>query len=321
MKEKIAVIIVLITVAAVPLLIFGYRFLDRTVKYPPDTRVFQLTAVAGNGAYTLEEVNGLSYWWKRYAPMTLMLEVGDHVVFEIKSADVTHQFYVPGLEIEPVEIRPEKNVVVEFTAREPGIFQYFCMTMCGQCHVYMTGWIVISPVGEKLESPTPIVCPLCFVDFGRPPEGKTTELGEYLYLYWTCNACHGWDGQGGVKNPNYAKKTIPAHENTAEKLFLKTAEDSRAFMELLAKHPDLKDLEDDPDIPLFNVISARYRALKNIIRNGSSPQRLNPDGPEPPLWMPAWQFKLTDHEIDSLIHYFIDLYPWDEEEDDEEDEA
>jgi hypothetical protein len=59
---------------------------------------------------------------------------------------------------------------------------------------------------------------------------------------------------------------------------------------------------------------ARYKALKDIIRNGSVPEKRDPTGPDPPLWMPAWQYKLTNHEIDSLIVYFVDLYQWEDDE-------
>lgn len=320
MKEKIACIIVILTVLSVPLLIFGYRALENTRKYPSNARIFHITAVAGTGAYTLEEVSGINYWWKRFQPMTMKLRIGDHVVLNILSADVCHQFYVPGLNLGPVEVRPEKPVTIEFVARETGIFQYFCMTMCGQCHVYMTGWIVISSEKEQIEAPDPIVCPLCFVDFDRPPVGKMIELGSYLHLYWTCNACHGWEGRGGIKNPNYAKETIPAHYNIAEKVLLKTEEDAKAFSDLLLKHGSLQGLEEEPDIPMYKVVRARYAALKNIIRNGSMPQKLDKQGPEPPLWMPAWKYKLSEHEIDSLILYFLDLYPWEDEDDEDKDE-
>jgi hypothetical protein len=313
-KEKLALIAVLLAIAAAPLLVFWYRGQLAAERYPADARVFQITAVAGIGAYTVEEVNGANFWWKRYAPMTLALNLGDHVVLDIRSADVCHQFYVPGLGLGPVEVRPEKGAVIEFTATQTGIFQYFCTTMCGQCHVYMTGWIVISSDAAEIESPDPIVCPLCFVDFGKPPEGNMVELGDWQYQANTCNACHGWDGIGGVRNFNYAKDTIPAHERTAEKLFIRSEEDADSFIQAMIEHGSLEDLEDEVDIPMFNVVKARFEAIRNIIRNGSDPEKKDPNGPTPPLWMPAWQHKLTEHEINAIILYFIDLFPWEEEE-------
>jgi hypothetical protein len=321
MKEKLAALLVMVVVVAVPCSILWYQYIYLPSQFPPDVKVFNITAVGeGSGAYTLEEVNGLNYWWKRFAPMTLLLHVGDRVALILRSADVSHSFYIPDLNVGPIDIVPGHVAHVEFIAYKVGAFQYFCTTLCGECHCYMTGWIVITSEGEAQKAPSHIACPACFVDYGRPPEGDMIDLGDYLYLSMTCNACHGWEGRGGVKNPNYAKKTIPAHNSTAEKLFLRDKEDADTFTALLVKHADLDQLEEPPDIAMFNVVSARYKALKDIVKKGSRPEKLDPVGPEPPLWMPAWKYKLTEREIDALVIYFIDLYPWEEEEEEEDDD-
>jgi hypothetical protein len=314
-KERLATIAVLLVLTIVPCSVFCYQYIYLPARRPPDARVFDITAVgAGSGAFTLEDVNGLNYWWKRFSPMTILLEVGDPVILRLRSADVTHQFYIPRLNVGPVDIKPGHVKEVRFTAEKAGIYQYFCTTMCGNCHCYMTGWIVVNPEGRSHNTPDPIVCPVCFVDYDKPADGDMIRLGDYLYLKNSCNPCHGWEGVGGVRNPNYAKESVPAHNTTAQKIFLKAKEDADAFSELLRSQEDLDDLEEDPDIPMFKVVLARYRALKELIRNGSPPQKLDPSGPEPPLWMPAWQYKLSDREIDALILYFIDLYPWEEDE-------
>lgn len=308
-------------IIAVPCSILGYQYVYLPAQYAPKVKVFNITAVADpSGAYTLETVNGLNYWWKRFTPMAIILETGDQVVLNLRSADVSHRFYVPGLNIGPVDIRPDKMARVKFTAKKAGVFQYFCMTLCGNCHCFMTGWIVISRKGETLDIPNPIVCPLCFVEFDWPFDGDLIDLGDHIYFNMSCYTCHGMEGRGNVKNLNYAKKTIPAHNTTVAKLFLRTEEDAATFNDLLCKHDDLEDLEDEPDIPLFKLVLARYNALKEIIKNGSDPEKLDPAGPEPPLWMPAWKYKLKEREIDALIAYFIDLYWWDEDEEEDEDE-
>ncbi|MFZ5563020.1 MAG: hypothetical protein ACOZBW_03145, partial [Thermodesulfobacteriota bacterium] len=260
---------------------------------------------------------GLNYWWKRFPPMTILLETGDRVVLKLKTADVSHQFYIPGLGLAPVPIVPGHPAELRFTADREGIFQYFCTTMCGDCHTYMTGWIVVSPKGRPIKPPEPVVCPLCYMDFGPPPHEKMVDLGEHFYQTMGCISCHGVWGRGGVKNFNYAKETIPAHNTTAAKLFLRTPEDARTFFDLLEKTGDLEELDEDPDIPLFNVVRDRYEALRQIIRNGSTPEKLDPAGPEPPLWMPAWKYRLTDRDIDALILYFIDIYLFDAEPEEE----
>lgn len=314
-KETIAVLSVIILLISIPLCILLYQYVFVPSTYLQEERVFNITAVGEpSGAYTLEEINGLNYWWKRFAPMTLLLEVGDQVILNLKSADSTHQFYVPELGLDPVTVTPGKVETLSFTAEKKGIYQYFCTTMCGDCHTFMTGWIVISEKDDPVKAPHPIVCPLCAPDFGIPPQTEMLDLGEYLYQKLGCVGCHGWFGKGGIRNPNYAKQYVPAHNTTTDKLFLKTPEDAAKFCKWLITHESIPQSEDSPDIPMFNFVSARYQALKDIAKNGSTPEKLDKTGPEPPLWMPAWKFRLADREFDAIILYFITLKKWEEDE-------
>jgi mono/diheme cytochrome c family protein len=36
--------------------------------------------------------------------------------------------------------------------------------------------------------------------------------------------------------------------------------------------------------------------------------------PVPPLYMPAWEEHLSDHEIDAIISYLLNEFPWEEQE-------
>jgi plastocyanin len=315
MKEKVASIIVIATLILVPSFIIWYQFFHIPARDYQDAKVVSLTAVGeGSGAYTTEQVYGLNYWWKRFDPATIFLEVGDRVLLRLQSADVTHRFYIPALNIGPVDVKPGHTEKVNFIATNSGSFQYFCTSICGPCHFYMTGWVVVSTPGKPVPAPEPVNCPMCLSDTGTPLPGNLSEPGEILFFTLGCITCHGVEGKGGVKNYNYATKTIPAHNLTAEKLFLRTQEAAENFAEALSTHNDLTDPDDFPGIPMIRVVVDRCQALKNIIRKGSIPQKLDPSGPEPPHRMPAWKYQLTDRDIDELIIYFINLYPWEETE-------
>ena len=77
---------------------------------------------------------------------------------------------------------------------------------------------------------------LCLPTFERPEAAKPVALGEYLYQTMGCMTCHGVAGRGGVVNYNYIKKTVPAHDRTAAKIFLSEAEDREAFLLLIQEH-------------------------------------------------------------------------------------
>ena len=261
MKETVARISVITTLILVPAFIIWYQFFHIPARDYRNVKVISLTAVGeGSGAYTKEQVHGLNYWWKRFDPATIFLEIGDRVLLRLQSADVTHRFYIPALNIGPVDVKPGHTRKVSFTATKSGFFQYFCTTICGPCHFYMTGWIVVSIPGQTLPAPEPVNCPMCLGDLDGPLPDDLEILGEILFLKMGCITCHGVEGKGGVKNYNYAKENIPAHNLTVEKLFLRAQEDAEVFVETLRTQNDLKDLEELPDIPMIRVVADRCQA-------------------------------------------------------------
>jgi mono/diheme cytochrome c family protein len=316
MKEKFAVICVLIALAAVPGLVLVYQNIYRPARYAE--RVINITGVGARGAWTLETVNGLNYWWKSFKPATIHLQLNEKVVLRLLSADVFHQFYVPALDIGPVDVEPGYVKEIRFKAQKAGAFQYYCTSMCGGCHFYMQGWIIVTPAGEKPASPRPITCSLCLPTFERPGQVKAVALGEYLYQTMGCMTCHGIAGRGGVANYNYIKKTVPSHNRTAAKIFLTDAQDRQAFLDLIQQGADLNNPDEPPDITRYRLVMTRFKAAVALINKGKQAARLDLAGPEPPLQMPAWQDKLSRRQIQAIMGYFISLAT-DPEEDTDED--
>jgi hypothetical protein len=115
-----------------------------------------------------------------------------------------------------------------------------------------------------------------------------------------------------VPNPNSTIESPPPHDTTAQKLFLASEEDARAFIDLVCREPDLEDLPEEPEIARFPIVRTRYANAEQIVRTGRYTAKLDPAGPEPPLQMPAWQYLLEEREIDALLAYFVSLYDWEE---------
>ncbi len=315
-REHLAVILTLLAVAAVPLATWWYQSACLPSLYPPGARVFHLTGFAPSGVWTAEPVRGVDYWWKRYQPATIFVNKGDFVIIELTSADMSHYFYVPGLGVGPVTVKVGESATVRFTADRPGTFEYFCMTLCGECHFYMRGWIVVTPAGEAPVVPPPITCPLD----GRagreepPAGGGLAVLGEYLYRHRSCVSCHGPEGKGGVANVNYIQGKVPNHDTTAEKFFLQSREDTEAFTAMLERDEDLEARLSSPPFPNYALVLTRYRMAYDLIRLGKPSAKLDPAGPEPPLVMPSWGNILSHRDINSLLAYFISLQAWEDEE-------
>jgi len=312
-RERIAAVLVLLPMAVIVAAIGWFGWASDHLFGGRDTVVFDLTGVASAGVWTVRPVNGLNYWWRSFEPATLYVTEGDEVVINLRSADVFHRFYLPSFSVGPVAVEPGHTVTVRFKAERHGVFQYYCTSMCGGCHFYMRGWIVVSKKGEIPVQPPPIMCTLCRPeDLPRPETASLVDQGAYLYLEKGCITCHGPEGQGGIANDNSANSPVPAHYTTAEKLFIDSTEDAEEFIRLLDENADLGALEEPPEIARFPVVRTRYENAKEIVRKGRYSSKVDPAGPEPPLQMPAWQHIVREREIDALLVYFVSLYPWEE---------
>lgn len=310
-KLAAAILIVPMLLGAVAIAWYGRVAVPGAVE--DDVVVINLTGVAGSGVWTLEDVNGLNYWWKRFEPATLSVQEGDRVVINLRSADLFHRFYIPAFQVGPVDVEPGHMATIRFVADRPGVFQYYCTSMCGTCHFFMRGWLVVTAEGETVVEPPAIACTLCLPDAGPPPHrDDLVSFGEYLYRSKGCFTCHGPEGRGGVVNVNSASGTVPAHDTTALKLFLREPEDAHAFIEVVDRVDDLDALEEEPEVAMFPVVRARFDNARQIVREGRFTARLDPSGPDPPLQMPAWELLIEDRDIDALLAYFVSLYPWEE---------
>lgn len=315
MIEKLAALVVLGSVAAVPVLLGWYGSRHRPTAAPADACVVDLTGIARRGVWTLERVHNLDYWWKSFEPATIHLPLEANVVLRLHSADVLHQFYVPALRLGPIDVEPGHVAEVAFVADHEGVFQYHCTSLCGECHFYMTGWIVVTARGKVPASPKPIVCTLCGPDPPPPSEEGLVAYGEYLYRRRACGACHGPEGRGGVANYNYVNRTIIGHVHLAARLLLPDRESAARLVDWMASRQPSPPGSDPPDIRGFPVIQARLEAARALIREGKSAAKADRNGPDPPLHMPAWKHRLTEAEIDSLLAYLVSLDPWEEDED------
>jgi mono/diheme cytochrome c family protein len=106
-----------------------------------------------------------------------------------------------------------------------------------------------------------------------PPLSPALQSGLQVYQEFSCAACHGPAGKGGVHNFNaQTGQEVPSLIHVA---------DSYTKPELIAK-----------------------------IQNGVPVEpKLNPNGPAPPLHMPAFKDMFTDAQLNDLVAYLISLKP------------
>lgn len=313
-QEYLAVGGTLIALAILPMTIFSKAPWSEN----EEERVIHLTAIMEKGVWTAENVNGLNFWWKDFKPATLVLEKGKKVLLRLSSADVNHTFYVPELFHKPVKVKAGYTVEIEITPEKSGEFTYYCTTVCGVCHYSMQGKIIVYSAGES----TPNLMENGELSFSCSDEHEEVtkytsfvEFGEHLYTSTGCATCHGDDGQGGIYNPNYINEYVPELNTLAERMKIYWEEDADIMVDIMGKGVSLETLESNPPIENFSRFLAQYNSVRSKIRDGSPQvQKLDREGPEPPLTMPSWKHQLSDKEVDAVIAYLISRFPWEEYE-------
>lgn len=165
--EVIATMLVLATLVGIPL--WALREEARVNEIPDEEnlRVITLTAVADGGIFTFEDVVGHNYWRRQPEVARPEVRVGEKVLFRLKSADVTHGFSIPELEVGPIYIEPGTITEVRFEPEESGQYLIQCTARCGCCHEEMFAILtVLGPNGEpppedmRMKLPPRQKCPL-----------------------------------------------------------------------------------------------------------------------------------------------------------------
>jgi plastocyanin/mono/diheme cytochrome c family protein len=272
-------------------------------------RTIVLTGVAPQGIWTQDEVTGANYSKGGFKPAQIRLEAGEQVHLVLRSADVVHSFYMPQLGIGPIQLIPGHTEVVNFKADKEGIYPFYCTSVCGNCHFHMLNMRGLVAIGKELpggDAPS-LDEPLCHVNISSdmPTFSDVTQKGHYLFQTRGCVTCHGADGVGGVPNFNYARGTVPALNSLATKISLGSKDEVEAFTKALGQNEELSKDKPVPGISNWLLTFAQYQSVVKTIEGGSPPLKADPNGPEPPLFMPSWKEILSGDQINSIIAFLV----------------
>ncbi|MBV8343547.1 MAG: cytochrome c oxidase subunit II [Candidatus Eremiobacteraeota bacterium] len=129
---------------ALVLALFGVTFaiempIDR-VADPPN----RVAVTAFRWSWRFEYPGGLTTLGTPMAPPTLYLPAGQPTEIDLRSADVTHSFWVPAFLFKRDAI-PGMNNVFEVTPNRTGRFLSRCAQFCGLDHALMTFVVRVVP--------------------------------------------------------------------------------------------------------------------------------------------------------------------------------
>lgn len=307
-QEFLALVVTLIVLAGVPITVYSYAPWAEEGIGP---RVIHLTGVQKSGVWTGERVNAFNLWWKNFQPATITIAEGEEVVIRLTSADVTHSFYVPELYPEPILVEPGHTEELKLIGSAPGVYTYYCITVCGDCHYSMRGSIVVGDVGSEILTEKSKSAEVCKHYQQASAELPFIDRGEYLFASSGCISCHGEGGQGGVRNPNYVKGTVPELAGLADRMWIYWEEDADSIIAMLEEGVNISTHEGPPPIENFGRFLAQYASVRvKLVDGAPHVQRLDAAGPEPPLAMPAWEAKLSSRDMDAIMAYLISIFDW-----------
>jgi heme/copper-type cytochrome/quinol oxidase subunit 2 len=151
-KEALGIFAVVAMLVALPLGLRYWRTSMVPHRYPPGTKIINLTAIADGGIWTQEEIVGYNYWWRKpVRTEKILLNQGDHVVVLLHSVDVLHSFAIPLLHVGPVEVAAGHTVEVAFDANRAGELTFLCLQVCSPDHSKLQGDFLVKG-NEKEES-------------------------------------------------------------------------------------------------------------------------------------------------------------------------
>ncbi len=152
-SETIALVVTLAIMVSVPAALFGYKnvYLPHHFK---GARIITLTALASDGVWTEDSVNGISYWRKHFPPAPeIRVKQGESVVLRLASADVLHSFAIPALNLGPIDVPAGEVREVQFTAKDPNTLLFLCWQVCSPMHGKLQGKIVVLDSNGQIPQP------------------------------------------------------------------------------------------------------------------------------------------------------------------------
>ena len=143
-------------------------------------------------------VIGHQWWWEVHyvdGPMDehfttaneIHIPVNQPVMFELRSQDVIHSFWIPSLHGK-VDLIPGHPNYVQIEASHPGNYTGECAVFCGEQHAHMRLLVVAQSAEDYQAWEQAQVKP------AAPPQSAAAQAGEQLFLSGPCSMCHSVRG-------------------------------------------------------------------------------------------------------------------------------
>jgi cytochrome c oxidase subunit 2 len=178
------------------------------------SRPQMLTLPVGDGDLRIA-VDGEQFWWRvRYLPPDgqavetaneVRVPVGRTVAFALRSPDVIHSLWIPGL-AGKVDMIPGRTNELVVRATRAGLYRGACAEFCGLSHARMAFDVVAMEPAEFDR----------WLEGARRPAAGVAGRGRQLFEDYGCGGCHAIRGhlEGSTIGPDLthfgARRTLGA---------------------------------------------------------------------------------------------------------------
>jgi cytochrome c oxidase subunit 2 len=148
-------------------------------------------------------VTGHQWWWQARYPNgaatagEIHIPVGKRLLVQIESADVIHDFWVPGL-ARKMDAVPGRSAYIWLEADVPGTYDGRCSEFCGTQHAWMQFIVVAEPQAAYSVWLNHQAEP------GATPTTEPAAQGALLFQQKKCGDCHAISGTAarGASGPD-----------------------------------------------------------------------------------------------------------------------
>lgn len=135
-------------------------------------------------------ITGHQWWWQAdytgdglITANEIHLPVGRPLLFELRSADVIHDWWVPALGAK-MDMIPGSPNYLWVSAQRVGVYEGTCSEFCGEQHAWMRIRVVVDSPGAYRQ---------WVGDHHKAavqPLDSTARFGQALFMHASCSGCH-----------------------------------------------------------------------------------------------------------------------------------